>query len=236
MANEYAAGRPAHPDDVYDALEPLAGRVVVDGGCGTGISTRALIDRGAVVFPFDIGPAVIRKAIEVTPGLPAVVADGNRLPMRDGCADLVCFGQSWHWLDPAVRAHAAARVLRPGGRWAGWWSHARADGELWFDAYFDLIEAAVPGVQRDRRDIDWGADVRASRLFDVGDCLRFPWLREVDVETWLLDDRSRSYIAGLPEAERERLIAAIRVLVEERFPDGRMTVAYETWLWIGTVH
>ena len=100
MADEYAAGRPAHPAALYDALEPLRGRLVVEGGCGTGISTRALIDRGAIVYPFDIGPAVIRKAIELTPGLPAVVADGNHLPMREGCADLVCFGQSWHWLDP----------------------------------------------------------------------------------------------------------------------------------------
>ena len=163
------------------------------------------------------------------------MADGSHLPIRDGCADLLCFGQSWHWLDPAVRAHAAARVLRPGGRWAGWWSHARADGEPWFDAYFDLIEAAVPGVRRDRRDIDWGADLRASNLFDVRDCVRFPWEREVDVETWLLDDRSRSYIAGLPTDERERLIGAIRGLIEERFPDSHMTVAYETWLWVGTV-
>jgi hypothetical protein len=31
---------------------------------------------------------VLRKAIEVTPGLPAIVADGSHLPIRDGCADL----------------------------------------------------------------------------------------------------------------------------------------------------
>ena len=99
--------------------------------------------------------------------------------MRDGCADLVCFGSVVALArSRSAGAHHGAR-LRPGGRWAGWWSHARADGEPWFDAYFDF-EAAVPGVGRNRRDIDWGADVRASRLFDVGDCLRFPWERVVE--------------------------------------------------------
>jgi SAM-dependent methyltransferase len=130
MADEYAAGRPDHAVAMFDALEPLRGRVILEGGCGTGISTRALRHRGAVVFPFDIGRTVIGKAVAQDPELPAVVADGANLPYRDASTDLVCFGQSWHWLDPARRAHAAARVLRAGGRWAAWWTHPRADGEL----------------------------------------------------------------------------------------------------------
>jgi hypothetical protein len=58
------------------------------------------------------------------------------MPFRDECADLLCFAQSWHWLDQHRRAGEAARVLRKGGRWAAWWSHARVDGEPWFEAWW----------------------------------------------------------------------------------------------------
>ena len=54
VADEYDAGRPSYPDGVYDGLEPLAGRLVFEGGAGTGIATRALLQRGARVVPFDV--------------------------------------------------------------------------------------------------------------------------------------------------------------------------------------
>jgi hypothetical protein len=49
----------------------------------------------------------------------------------------------------------------------------------------------------------------------------------------LLDDRSRSFIAALPESERDQLIERIRGVIDEQFPDGAMTVRYETWMWVG---
>ena len=233
MADEYAAGRPEHAMGVYDALEPLRDRVVVEGGCGTGISTRALLDRGARVIPFDIGPVVLGKAIERTPDLRAVVADGVAIPLRDGCADLVCFGQSWHWLDPTARALEVARVLGPGGRWAAWWTHARSDGDEWFDGYWDLIESQIRGVTRARRDGD-EVDPLLEALFDLDDWQHFRWVRTVDLDAWLLDERSRSYIGAMAPDDRERLLARIRAHLLVAFPDGHMTVRYETKLWTGT--
>jgi SAM-dependent methyltransferase len=233
VVDEYAAGRPTYPDAVFDALEPLAGRLVLEGGAGTGIGTRSLIARGAVVVPFDIGGAVLRKSRETTPGLPAVLADGSRLPFRRGRADLVCFAQSWHWLDRASRIDEAARVLRPGGRWAGWWSHARADGEAWFDRYWDLIEERCPGVVRSRRDADEGEELAASGLFDVEERRIVPWVRRLDVDTWLLDDRSRSFVMSMTEEHRDTLVREIRALLDRHFPDGQMSVPYQTWLWVG---
>jgi SAM-dependent methyltransferase len=234
VAEEYAAGRPAHPDGIFDALEPLGGRTVLEGGAGTGIATRALLDRGARVVPFDIGATVLRKAVEQTRRLPAVVADGVRLPFRAQCADLVCFAQSWHWLRPASRVEEAARVLREGGRWAAWWSHARGDGEAWFDQYWDLIEETCPGVVRSRRDADESEELTGSGLFDVGDRLVVPWVRHVAIETWLLDDRSRSFVMALPEGRRDALVSGVRDLLHEQFPGGTVVVPYETWLWVAT--
>jgi SAM-dependent methyltransferase len=232
VVDEYDAGRPAYPGGVYDALGPLSGLRVVEGGAGTGIATRQLRARGAAVVPVDIGPRMLQAARARTPGLAPVVADGAHLPLRDGCADLVCFAQSWHWLDERRRCGEVRRVLRPGGRWAGWWSHARADGEPWYDRYWSAVEAACPGTVRAMRDTDWGAGVAASGLFDVAARVTVPWARTVSVELWLTDQASHSYVAALAPAEREELLAALRRVLDGRFPGGAMQVPYETWLWV----
>jgi len=47
-----------HPDGVYQALEdaagPLAGKLVLEGGAGTGIATRQLAARGTRIVAVDI--------------------------------------------------------------------------------------------------------------------------------------------------------------------------------------
>jgi SAM-dependent methyltransferase len=184
------------------------------------------------VVAVDRGPAVLGRAVAHTPALAAVVADGVRLPVRAGAVDLVCFGQAWHWLDAGTRVSEMHRVLRPGGRWAGWWSHARADGEDWYDRSWDLVERICPGTHRDRRDEDWGATVAVPGRFVVGARTTIPWVREIRVDAWLTDQASHSYVVALPGRRRAALLGELRALLEERFPDGVMSVPYETWLWI----
>jgi ubiquinone/menaquinone biosynthesis C-methylase UbiE len=81
------------------------------------------------VIPVDIGISLLARACASDPTIRPVVADAAAMPFREATADVVCFAQSWHWLDPTRRAKEAARVLRRAGRWAAWWSHARADGD-----------------------------------------------------------------------------------------------------------
>jgi len=233
VAAEYDLARPDYPAGVYDALGPLAGALVLDGGAGTGIATRQLAARGARVIAFDRGRVVLLRARVHTPDQPVVVADGGCLPFRDASVDLICFAQAWHWIDERTRDVEAHRVLRASGRWAGWWSHARADDDAWFDRYWSIVESACPGVDRRQRDIDWGAGVARSGRFDVGDRLSVPWTREIAVDDWLIDLRSHSYIAALPPATREHLVAEVRTVLDRAFPTGAMIVPYETWLWIG---
>ena len=161
-----------------------------------------------------------------------MAADGAVLPIRDGTADLVCFAQAWHWLDPATRATEAHRVLRGHGRWAGWWSHARADGEGWFDEYWSVIERTCVGTHRDQRDTDWGATVARSGVFTVAQRVTVPWLREITIEGWLTDQVSHSYVAALSPQERRDLVLRLRTVLEGEFTSGLMAVPYETWLWI----
>jgi SAM-dependent methyltransferase len=234
VAEEYDEARPSYPDGVFDALRPIAGLRVLDVGAGTGIATRALLARRARVVAVDPGSEVLRRAVSRTPELAAVVADGASLPLGPGVVDLVCFAQSWHWLDESRRVPEVHRVLRPGGRWAGWWSHARADGEPWFDRYWDVIEGACPGTHRGQRDADWGRSIATPGRFDIAERVTVPWVRQISVDDWMVDQSSHSYVAALPVHQRAELLGELRAILDDRFPEGAMTVRYESWLWIAT--
>jgi len=235
VAAEYDLGRPDHPDAIYDALGPLDGLRIADVGAGTGIATRALLDRGARVVAIDPSTEMLARALARSPQLAAVAADGARLPVADGSLDLVTFGQSWHWLDPALRIHEVHRVLRTGARWAGWWTHAR--GAPWLDdTLWNLVEAACPGVRREQRDTDWGEDVRASGLFHIDERVTVTWSRSIPVAQAVVDHASHSYIAALPEPERAALLARIADLYRSEFPAGTAVIPQQTWLWIGHRH
>lgn len=234
VADEYDSARPSYPGGVYDALGDVDGLWVLDVGAGTGIATRQLLERGARVIAVDPGRALLARAVSHSPGLSAVVSDGAALPVRDQVIELVCFAQAWHWLDEASRVAEVHRVLRPGGRWAGWWSHARADGQDWFDQYWSAVERACSGAHRDQRNIDWGATIDEPTMFEVSGRVTVPWTRAISTERWLTDQASHSYVAALDEPARVELIARLGEILEAAFPSGTMTVPYETWLWTAT--
>jgi SAM-dependent methyltransferase len=235
LADAYDAARPGYPHALYDALEAAVGRlrdrVVLDGGAGTGLASRDLTARGASVIAFDIAERMLRKAIVRDATSVTAVADGTRLPIRTGTIDVVCFAQTWHWLDARRAVAEALRVLRPGGWWAGWWSHPRADGETWFDNVQDVLEATCPAYDRRQRDIDWGATVVDPAGFAAPRFIRVPWQRELSLDAWLVDETSKSYVGALTPDARADLLARLTRIVSDTFPTGTLAIRYETWLW-----
>ena len=58
------------------------------------------------------------------------------------------------------------------------------------------------------------------------------WERSVQVDEWMIDQRSHSYVIVLSEPERRRLLADLEAIVRDRFTDGHMTVPYQTRAWV----
>ena len=237
VVDEYDAARPAYPAALYDHIETatggLIGMLVADGGVGTGVATRQLVGRGAEVVAFDPGLAVLSRAVVRTPGLRAVAADGGAIPLRAASLDLLCYAQSWHWVDQPPGAAEVARVLRSGGWWAAWWNQAWADGEQWFEDYYRLLEARCPGVSRTQRDTDWSRDsIAGAGQFESIAQMIVPWVRAVSIEMWMRDQRSHSYVIALPEPDRGRLLGEAEAILHTGFPDGQMAVAYQCRLWL----
>lgn len=94
---------------------PRPGAVLVDLGCGAGLLAPHLAGKGYTHIGVDLVPSAVAQAR--CHGVTAAVADVTRLPLADGCADVVCAGELLeHVPDLDAAVAQACRVLRPGGR------------------------------------------------------------------------------------------------------------------------
>lgn len=105
-------------------LGDVAGARVLEVGAGAAQCSRWLAGQGAHAVASDVSWQMLRagRRYDDDAGVrvPAVVADARELPFADASFDLVftAFG-AIPFVPDADRVHAeAARVLRPGGRWA----------------------------------------------------------------------------------------------------------------------
>jgi SAM-dependent methyltransferase/predicted O-methyltransferase YrrM len=101
----------------------LAGRTLVDLGCGPGYYTAALRARGATVIPVD------NSADELGDRPPegALLADAGALPLESASVDgVVCSNLLEHTPDSEAVIREIERVVRPGGwaylSWTNWYS------------------------------------------------------------------------------------------------------------------
>jgi 2-polyprenyl-6-hydroxyphenyl methylase/3-demethylubiquinone-9 3-methyltransferase len=95
----------------------IAGKSVLDVGCGLGFFSRRLAERGALVTACDLGPELVRRTRERV-GCTAVVADALALEHQFGPDrfDVVVSSECIeHTPDPDGALRQMVAVLRPGG-------------------------------------------------------------------------------------------------------------------------
>ena len=227
LVDDYEAARPRYPRELFAQLAPR-GRLL-ELGAGTGIATRKL-SRHAQVVATDLGPRMLGRLHELLPDVPVVATRAEALPFADGCFDLVCGAQMWHWVDVPAAAAEVSRVLRPGGRLALWWNEVDAAERPWWQAQQQRLEAANPRYTRSYRRTDHGANLLATGLFRDVEQWSTAWQRELDwplYERWL---RSKSYVQALPDVEG--FLAAERASLDDAFPDGLIVEPFVTTLWV----
>jgi SAM-dependent methyltransferase len=208
-------------------LGAVAGRRVLEVGCGAAQCSRWLAAQGAHPVAIDLSArqlAHARRLAEAHPDVPEVPlaqADAQRLPFADASFDLACsaYGGVPFVADPAAVMREVARVLRPGGRWVFSVTHPirwtlpddpGADGLVVQHSYFDR-----------RPYVEFGDDGQASYAEHhrtLGDRVRelvAAGLVLLDlVEPEWPDDNQQVW--GGWSAERGRLIPGTAIFVTER--------------------
>jgi len=129
---------------MFELLEPLTGKTLLDVGCGDAAMAAACARKGAAVIGLDSDPAMIaaaRRRAAKFGGEAFALVEGKaeNLPFNDGSFDIVfavtvlCFVR-----DPGPAIAEMNRVLKPGGRlvigelgrWSLWAAHRRIRGWL----------------------------------------------------------------------------------------------------------
>ncbi len=177
-------------EDQAHLLGDVAGRRVLEIGCGSAPCARWLAAAGADVVALDLSAGMLERAAQLnrTTGLavPLLQADAGALPLVAGSMDLACsaFGGLPFVAEPGVVLEEVARVLRPGGRFVASVNHPMRwpfpdspdpDDLRIVSSYFDR----TPYVETD----DTGRTVYVEHHRTVGD-----WVRAVVGAGLVLED------------------------------------------------
>jgi SAM-dependent methyltransferase len=106
----------------YSLLGDVAGKRVVDFGCGSGANTALLAGRGAHVWAIDISEDLLRlgrRRLSVSgraDGATFIAGSAHDLPLPDNSIDVVFGIAILHHLDLELVSREVRRVLTPGGR------------------------------------------------------------------------------------------------------------------------
>ncbi len=235
LADAYARFRPTYPGSAVTfvlqrcALRP--GSVLVDVGCGTGISSRLFAARGLRVLGIEPNPDMRREATrDPSPEgvLPPEYRDGRAeatgLPASS--ADAVLAAQAFHWFDPAKTLPEFHRILRPGG-WVILLWNTRDDSDPFTAAYGRLVWSLTDRARTPEIREDSPAALRSSVLFEASEPRTFPNGQRLDEDGLL----GRAFSASYAPAEADRrdaYAAALRALFRENARDGTVSLRYTT--------
>ncbi len=116
-------GDTAYPlEYAYHELGDVAGKRIVDFGCGSGANSVLLAGRGAHVWGIDISEDLLRLArrrLAVSGrdgGATFIAGSAHDMPFPDNSIDIVFGIAILHHLDLGLVSREVLRVLKPGGR------------------------------------------------------------------------------------------------------------------------
>lgn len=158
FADVYESARPKVPKYPIDVICRYLGRnpqLVVDMGCGTGLSSEIWQEVSGKVIgiePNDEMRGIAEK--KATSKMRFIKAFSDSTGLDECCADAVVCSQSFHWMEPTSTLKEVNRILKSGGVFAtidcDWPPVAKWEAE---NAYMRLygkvleIESQVPDIK-----------------------------------------------------------------------------------------
>jgi SAM-dependent methyltransferase len=219
-------------------LDPQPGELIVDLGCGDGQLTLEIEAAGARAIGLDASAEMVEAAR--ARGIDAFVADAQALDLesqaaRFGQFDAAFSNAALHWmLDPDAVASGVFGLLKPGGRFAGEMGGAGNLAALRGALREELVERGYPVAAEDPQwypSPDEFARLYACAGFTCieAQLIPRPTPLPAGVAGWVLTFRAGMLdVAGVRDAERPAVAAAVEARLEERLreSDGGWSADY----------
>jgi SAM-dependent methyltransferase len=227
----YERGRPSYPREAIDLLRAELGigpgRDVLDLAAGTGKLTRLLTRSGARLVAVEPVEGMRTVLAQVLPDVPVLDGTAESLPLGDASFDAVVVGQAFHWFDGPKALAEIARVLRPGGGLGLIWN-LRDESVGWAAELSTLLDRHADDVPRFAHR-QWQVVFDGSHGFGPLREQHFTYEQAGTITTMRDRVASISFIACLPDAEREAFLDEVTVLLTHNADhDGRITMPYRT--------
>jgi SAM-dependent methyltransferase len=150
--NRYDVARPEEDEATFrvkTGLDPrdLAGRLVLDAGCGGGRYSALLARYGARVVGVDLSAAVDKAAALCAefPNAAIVQADLLSLPLAESAFDFAfSIGVLHHSPDPRRAFAEVARRVKPGGRLSVWLYRRNTLPQEWLNSALRAVTTRLP--------------------------------------------------------------------------------------------
>jgi SAM-dependent methyltransferase len=235
-AEAYERGRPDFPNEAVafltERLRLRPATILVELGAGTGKLTRQLAPTGARIVCVEPVAAMRAELIAGVPGIEAVDAVAEDLPLADGSADAAAAAQAFHWFDAGRAVAELARVLRDGAGSALVWN-VRDEDAGWVRAMSELIEP-FRGDTPSHRAMRWRGAFERTDAFTPLVRTSFGYGHRTTPERVVDRAMSISFIATLPDDERAAVADGMRhVLSSDPVTAGRAEIVfpYRTDVW-----
>ncbi|MFF1478040.1 class I SAM-dependent methyltransferase [Streptomyces sp. NPDC058301] len=235
-AHRYDQARPGYPDAlVARIVAGSPGPHVLDVGCGTGIAGRQFQAADCAVL--GVEPDARMADFARGRGLQVEVAAFEAWQSAGRTFDAVIAAQSWHWVDPAIGAVKAARVLRPGGRLAifGHVYEPPAEVAEPFAAACRRVAPDSPlSGQPARRPLDlyqagyakFAGKIRETEQFNDPEQWRFDWQQSYTRDQWLDLIPTTGGLTQLRPDQLAEILDAVGSAIDSL--GGRFTMDYTT--------
>ena len=184
---------------------------MLDLAAGTGKLTALLVVTGSEVVAVE-PVAEMRAVLEAAlPGVRALPGTAEAIPLGSGTVDAVTVGQAFHWFRGDEALREIHRVLRPGGGLGLLWND-RDTSVPWVARLSELMEPYrrdAPGY----RSGAWREAFERTTLFGKLGHAAAGLVHRLPPEGVVARVASVSFVAALPEGEREAVLMEVRNLL-----------------------
>jgi SAM-dependent methyltransferase len=226
QAAAYAEHRPDYAEAAVGwALEPVRDRDqvrVLDLGAGTGKLT-AMITRLAASAPagrlsvvaVEPDPAMLAELRRRQPSVTALPGRAEDIPLPDASVDAVLCGQAAHWFDMDLAVPQIARVLTPGGVFAGLWN-LDDDREAWVAGLSRVCPLGSTLSSWMTEPQDWPGPAAGGTLFRPAGHAEFEHGQQRTADSLVATIATHSRQLVMDPGERDLLLDRVRAYLRSR--------------------